>query len=322
MSSRRVRLIWQIDPHDPATWEREWLFHLLDAHEIEHVVDLNHQIVADHAIVVTAGLPKRGGDVAGYLRRFREAGHAVGVIHLSDERSRSPLSFYADAAFVYRNYFRPEALRFPHCRYFALGYKSGFTRDLTVRDMDSRKYTWAFAGQVKTSRAAMIRSAQRIPGGHAHITRSFADPEGLDVGSYADLLSNTVFALCPRGNVSVDCFRVYEALEAGAIPVIEDGGITPLWSDLRRPATFLKLHAWRPGYWRANLPLAFRGSYWLAAFGEDFPCPRLRHWRDLEEVLGRVDVGAISKVVRAWWTEHKRSLARNLGEAVDRHLLS
>lgn len=314
MGSRRVRLIWQVDPHHPNTWERDWLSDLLE--DVEHVVDLNREIVADHAVVVTAG----DGDVAGYLRRFREAGHNVGVIHLGDEFSRSPLSFYPYANFVYRNYLRPEALGFPHCRYFALGYKSGFKTDLNVRDIGARKHTWSFAGQVKTSRAAMLRSARRIPEGHAHVTQGFG--QGLDVAGYADLLADTVFALCPRGNYSVDCFRVSEALEAGAIPIVEDGSVTPLWSDVRRPTKFLRLHAWRPAYWRANLPHAGGGSYWRTAFGEDFPCPLVRNWNDLEQTLDRVDVEATSRAVRTWWTEYKRSLARELGEAVDRHLFS
>jgi hypothetical protein len=305
-----VRLIWQLDPHDPKTWERDWLACLLG--DVEHVVDLNHEVVTDRAIVVTPG----GGHMSDYLRRFREAGHAVGVIHTADEFFRSPLSFYPHAAFVYRNHYRPEAQRLPHCRFFALGYKSGFTRNLNVRDIGARKYTWSFAGQVKTSRAAMLRAAQRIPGGHAHVTQGFG--EGLEITEYADLLANTVFALCPRGNYSVDCFRLYEALEAGAIPIVEDGGVTPLWSDVRRPTKFLRLHAWRPAYWRANLPLAFGGSYWRTALGEDFPCPLLRDWNDLAKTLDGIDVPATSRAVRDWWEEHKRSLAREMGEAVER----
>lgn len=313
MGAGSLRLIWQIDPHDPATWERDWLSELLGAYEVEHVVDLKHGVVADRAIVVTQGR----GDVAGYLRRFR---HSVGVIHLGDEFSRSPLAFYRCAAFVYRNYYRPEALRLPHGRFFALGYKSGFTRDLNVPAIDARSHAWSFAGQVKTSRAGMLRAAQRIPGGHAHVTQRFGT--GLEVGEYAGLLADTVFALCPRGNYSVDCFRVYEALEAGAIPVVEDGGVTPLWSDVRRPTKFLRLHAWRPAYWRANLPLAFGGSYWRTAFGESFPCPLLGNWNDLEATLSRIDVEARARAVRTWWTEYKRSLARQMGEDVERHLLS
>jgi len=312
----RVRLIWQIDPHDPLIWERDWLTLLLEAYDIEHVVDLKHEVVADRAIVVTPG----GRDAAGYLRRFRGAGHAVGVIHTGDEYFRSPVSFYPDAAFVYRNHDRPETLRFPHCRFFALGYRSGFTRDLNVRDIDAREYLWAFAGQVKTSRAGMLRAAERIPGGHAHVSQGFG--QGLEITAYADLLANAVFALCPRGNFAVDCFRVWEAFEAGAIPVVEEEGRTPLWRDLKRPPKFLRLHAWRPAYWSGNLPLAFRGSYWLAAYGEGFPCVRLRNWRNLGEALERVDAEATSRAARAWWTEYKRSLARRLGEDVERHLLS
>ena len=37
---------------------------------------------------------------------------------------------------------------------------------------------------------------------------------------YAEVMLNSVFALCPKGH-SVEQFRIYEAIEAGAIPVME-----------------------------------------------------------------------------------------------------
>jgi hypothetical protein len=37
---------------------------------------------------------------------------------------------------------------------------------------------------------------------------------------YAEVMLNSVFALCPKGH-SVEQFRLYEAMEAGAIPVME-----------------------------------------------------------------------------------------------------
>jgi hypothetical protein len=32
--------------------------------------------------------------------------------------------------------------------------------------------------------------------------------------------NNSIFVICGRGNCSLDCFRIYEAIVAGAIPVI------------------------------------------------------------------------------------------------------
>jgi 23S rRNA A2030 N6-methylase RlmJ len=38
---------------------------------------------------------------------------------------------------------------------------------------------------------------------------------------YADTMLQSVFALCPKGH-SIEQYRIYEAIEAGAIPVLED----------------------------------------------------------------------------------------------------
>ncbi len=35
-----------------------------------------------------------------------------------------------------------------------------------------------------------------------------------------DIYNNSIFVICGRGNASLDCFRIYEAIAAGAIPVI------------------------------------------------------------------------------------------------------
>ena len=63
---------------------------------------------------------------------------------------------------------------------------------------------------------------QALPEGACVIEQgdSFSNPTtGLNTIQYQDLLSNSIFALCPPGNVHLDSFRIYEALEAGAIPI-------------------------------------------------------------------------------------------------------
>jgi hypothetical protein len=44
-----------------------------------------------------------------------------------------------------------------------------------------------------------------------------------EIGDYHTLMCGGKFALAPEGNVQ-DTWRVYEALDCGAIPVITDGG--------------------------------------------------------------------------------------------------
>jgi hypothetical protein len=43
---------------------------------------------------------------------------------------------------------------------------------------------------------------------------------GLHVLDYRDLLLETIFAPSPIGNYNLDCFRTWETIECGAIPII------------------------------------------------------------------------------------------------------
>lgn len=42
----------------------------------------------------------------------------------------------------------------------------------------------------------------------------------LNSSEFHDILVNSVFTVCPRGH-SVEQFRIYEAIEAGSIPILE-----------------------------------------------------------------------------------------------------
>jgi len=35
-----------------------------------------------------------------------------------------------------------------------------------------------------------------------------------------EIYNNSIFVICGRGNISLDCYRIYEAIVAGAIPVV------------------------------------------------------------------------------------------------------
>jgi len=320
MSSERIRLIWQLDREH--SWEPGWLLLLLEKFEVEQIMDMNHEVVTERAIVVTNGETRNGTSMDEYLMRFGASGCPAGVFHLSDEACMAGLTFYGHAAFVYRNYFRADSLLLPNCRYFALGYKSGFTEGLEVRDIGRRRYRWSFAGQFKSSRALMLRAADKIPGGFTHFTNGLADPQALEVRAYADLLANSVFALCPRGNVNLDCFRLYEALEAGAIPIVEDCPVEPRQHGSVAGRVLQFARGCLKGRGRPYASGTMPRSYWEAAYGKDFPCPRIGHWRQLEKVLTDMEVRATSQRCRNWWRSYKETLANRLCKDVERSLLN
>lgn len=84
-----------------------------------------------------------------------------------------------------------------------------------IKDID-----WFFAGQVNhKSREAMIENVKDIPNGELHISSGFA--QGLSHDEYYRLMERSKIVLCPNGNISPDSFRLYEALEAGCIPIVE-----------------------------------------------------------------------------------------------------
>jgi len=79
---------------------------------------------------------------------------------------------------------------------------------------------WYFAGQVNhKSRELMVENVKDIPNGELRISGGFA--QGLSHDEYYKLMERSKIVLCPNGNISPDSFRLYEALEAGCIPIVE-----------------------------------------------------------------------------------------------------
>ena len=88
----------------------------------------------------------------------------------------------------------------------------------------NKKYTWSFTGQIHAQgkRKEMIEQLKDCPGdSFFNINKSWQSSDSLSTKEYRDILSNSIFVPCPRGNSSVDSFRLYECLECGAIPIIE-----------------------------------------------------------------------------------------------------
>lgn len=105
---------------------------------------------------------------------------------------------------------------------------------------------------------------------------------GMGHAEYAEQMMRARVAPCPSGPASPDTFRVYEALQAHAVPIADD--VTPGY-DSR-------------GYWTRLFP--------------DCPFPIITNYADLpgylEDQLGEWPVNA--NRIAAWWLRQKRQYAR------------
>lgn len=99
-----------------------------------------------------------------------------------------------------------------------------------LKPAPERAYTYSYmVGITDPTRARLhevLLADQLIPKEKAflHVSKSWHSSanhgEYVSPEKYASVMAETVFALCPKGH-SVEQFRIYEAIEAGAIPVLE-----------------------------------------------------------------------------------------------------
>lgn len=203
-------------------WEYDWISELLEDIETEIIVTNTFEnlpplencvVVCNHAVNYRA-----------YLDALRRNGNQYGVILLSDENVMEPMEYVHDpnCKFVARNYFHPFYHLHPKVFVFGLGYKTGFTKvDDEFKTFKDRELDWCFAGSVHNDkRKEAIEKFKNYSGDYKlHTCSGFNATDGLSTEEYRKLLNNCKFALCPQGQENMDSFRIYEALEAGAVPV-------------------------------------------------------------------------------------------------------
>ena len=89
--------------------------------------------------------------------------------------------------------------------------KKGF--NLNVKPILERKYTWSFIGTIKQDRLEIIDKFSK------QFNKKFVGNYILPSDMFT-IYNDSIFVPVGRGNSSVDCFRIYEAIFSGSIPVI------------------------------------------------------------------------------------------------------
>jgi lipopolysaccharide biosynthesis glycosyltransferase len=150
-----------------------------------------------------------------------------------------------------------------------------------------KKYTWCFAGQIhkQGDREKMIESLKKCNGEyHIHVAEGWQSGDSLSTQEYKKILEQSIFVPCPRGNTSVDTFRLYESLEVGAIPIVEKDDY---WRNLLGEHPLIETASWNNISNDINILL--ENSEWV-----------VEH----------------SKRVQSWWNEYKKQLKQKISNII------
>jgi hypothetical protein len=144
---------------------------------------------------------------------------------------------------------------------------------------------WFFAGQVTHERRRQcVEALRNLPGGILLETAGFT--EGLPPDEYMGQMMRAKVVPCPSGPVHVETFRMYEALQAGAIPIC----------DTRTPKGPRRFWDWYP------LPLL----------------PLTEDWKGIGDVISGLvtEWPASANLMGAAWAYHRHDLRRRFRDDI------
>ena len=236
MTTHSCPIVFFGDPGD--LWSFDWLKLLLSTTrglDYKFFTDPDTAPTFSRSIVVT------NNSVAySYIRRIDQEQKKFGVILLSDETISEDM-FYLESKnciFAARTYVNPQYHEHPKVFTFGLGYKSGFK--CAQKSIADKRFAWSFAGSLKAHRGSAINEfCMILKPFNITVFDKFNDPKNLTSAEYAKILADSIFVPAPQGGASNDSFRIYEALEAGSIPVVMNNAFS---------------QNFKPSYWHYVFP--------------------------------------------------------------------
>ena len=181
---------------------------------------------------------------------------------------------------VWKLYGDPRHPRQPD-KYLPVGWTPATTHHFDGTPTPVRDLPWVWCGQITHPRRRQLSAAlHRWGGGHLVETAGFA--QGIPQTDMLDLYARARMVPCAAGPHTPDTFRTYEALEAGAVPVLD-----------------------------AVSAKGLGDGYWERVLGDDHPLPVLADWRELPDL-----VLPDPAQVRAWWGRRKRLWAWQLQDTL------
>ncbi len=203
--------------HD-ALMEIDWLEELFESKiDIKNLPQTSDGLKEGEQVWVLVNRP-HVQTWANIFKIFESEKRQFKVIHLSDEYCLDDISWYNNPMCkgVIRNYYRPECTTNKNVIQIPLGYARG--RKATNNDI-MRQLVWSFEGTNWFNREELLEPLIHVGPNYCKFYKDWNDKEQSSGEDYCGRLKNSIFVPIPKGN-NYETFRLYEALEAGCIPLI------------------------------------------------------------------------------------------------------
>ena len=192
-----------------------WIAEILKKIKYETIKDETNLEKEDILIIIDSSVE----DKKTFYAKLNIMCSKIFLFHLGDESSALDLSsIYDSCDYVWRTFCSGKYFNSEKVKCIPIGYKSGVVN----KNKKNRKYKWAFTGTPhKTSRHDLLFQFKDIEPFFCHKTQKF-DQKIISIDEMSEVLSATEFIPCPNGFFHPETYRVYEALECGCIPIVEN----------------------------------------------------------------------------------------------------
>lgn len=277
---KEITIVWQRAKKN--SWEDTWIEYLFRNIPHTTIENLDHTQFIDNCVLVEAicWAPYHNS----YVEQLAAKGYNFGLVHLTDESTRDNIDSYRHCKFVLRNYYRGHIA--DNVMHIPLGWNDGFIDVSSNDSVFGRKNVWSFVGERwDHNRNIMASEMSKIPGGNLYVV-NHSGPR-LNPTEMSKIYRNSIFVPCPRGAISMDSFRVTEALEAGCIPIVE------------------------------------RSDYWANMHGQDVPILQINNWTEAPALVNGLlqnqqQLEELRLKCNNWWNSKKDIITSNVTDLVKR----
>lgn len=187
------------------------------------------------------------------FEKYEAAEKPYYVLHLSDEYCQDNISWYSHTSCkgIVRTYMREldDSVKRKVC-VIPLGYNRRANEPIfnglkATPSLPFREINWCFRGTRWMNREANLESLKNISGDYVCVFYNhWKDPSQVNREKYIGELMNSKFVACP-GGMNPETFRLYEALEAGAIPLyVRQEGDELYFKKLTETIPILSIDSW------------------------------------------------------------------------------
>ena len=213
----------------------KWVYEILEKIQYKIITSERELQKGDSLIIIDSSVEEKSE----FYIKLSEMCSKIYLFHLGEEFGFHDLSVaYKNCNYIWRSFCSSRYFSNGKVKCIPIGYKSG----VLDQKYKVRNYKWAFTGTPhKSSRHDLLFQFSDIKPFFCHKTEKF-DVKTLSVEEMNKILSSTEFIPCPNGFFHPETYRLYEALESGCIPIVENAY---KYYDRLYPANpFIKIDKW------------------------------------------------------------------------------